>query len=92
VTPAAEEAKQIAGLVPNPYTDGHYYPVEYNGRSIQIAVKHGRGNQAGKRYLHVLSPCKTVIKTPAGEVLSRYDDFRHHSIRLSDPAARWTQH
>lgn len=92
MTPAADEAKQIAALVPNPYSPGHYYPVEYAGRSIQIAIKTGRGSQAGKRYLHVLVPCKTVVRTPAGEIIDRFDDFRHASIRLSDPAAGWTEH
>jgi hypothetical protein len=92
MTPAAKEAEQIAALVPTPYIPGHYYPVDYAGRSIQIAIKGGRGRQAGRNYLHVLSPCKFALKTPGGEVIDRWDGERHLSIRLSDPNAGWKEH
>ncbi len=92
MNPSAREAQELDKLIPNPWIDGHYYDVEFAGRKIKIARKRGRGKQASRSFLHVIKPCKTVLKSPDGEVLDRYDDFAHYSIRLHDPDASWKAH
>ena len=89
-TPAAEAA-EIAALIPNPYSPGYYYPVEYAGRKFHAAKKVGRGNQSRKTYLHILTPCTIVLKSPTGEIIDKHPGQKHYTIKLHDAAASWKE-
>ncbi len=89
-TPAAEAA-EIEKLIPHPYSPGYYYPVEYAGRKFHAAKKVGRGNQSRKTYLHILTPCTIVLKSPTGEIIDKRPGEKHYTIRLHDAAASWKE-
>ena len=86
---AAVEAAEIDKLVPWPYTPGQYYPVEYKGRRFDATRKAGWGRQSCSTYLHILTPCVVVLKTPDGEILSREPGQKHFAIKLHDEGAAW---
>lgn len=88
---AAVEAAEINKQVPWPYTPGQYYPVEYKGRKFEAMRQAGRGRHSRSTYLHILTPCVVVLKTPEGEILSRTPGKRHYAIKLHDEGAAWKE-
>lgn len=77
-------AKAIEAQLPNPYTRGVFYPVEYNGIKCLARLSYGKGRNHGF-YLHVKKPCRINTKTREGTIIDTRDGFSYYRISLGDP-------